>query len=111
MLPLTTEVSLTEKAISRLKDIKAYGDKFLRVSVVPGGCSGMTFNAIVDDAQTGFDIVVYDLDGIKVITDRESNPYLGGLEIDYSDDLIQAGFRFKNKKALKSCACGSSFEV
>jgi Fe-S cluster assembly iron-binding protein IscA len=60
MLPLTTEVSLTEKAISRLKDIKAYGDKFLRVSVVPGGCSGMTFNAIVDDAQTGFDIVVYD---------------------------------------------------
>jgi iron-sulfur cluster assembly accessory protein len=111
MLPMTTEVSLTEKAIARLKDIKVYGDKFLRVSVVPGGCSGMTFNAIVDDAQTGFDIVVYDLDGIKVITDRESNPYLGGLEIDYSDDLIQAGFRFKNKKALKSCACGSSFEV
>lgn len=111
MQPLTTEVSLTEKAISRLKDIKVYGEKFLRITVIPGGCSGMTYNAIVDDASTGFDIELYNLDGIRVVTDRESSPYLSGLEIDYSDDLIQAGFRFKNKKSLKSCACGSSFEV
>ena len=43
------------------------------------------------------------------VADAGSTMFLDGLTIDYSDDLIQAGFRFNNPNASNSCGCGSSF--
>ena len=57
------------------------------------------------------DQLVYQEDDLRVVADRRSAPYLDGLEIDYSDDLVRSGFRLKNPSAAKSCGCGASFAV
>ena len=57
------------------------------------------------------DRVVFHDGDFRAISDQESISYLDGLEIDYSDDLIQSGFRFRNPNAVKACGCGSSFQV
>jgi iron-sulfur cluster assembly protein len=104
-------LTISDKALNQLKNLEVEGANFLRISVVPGGCSGMMYQAIIDNTFTPFDKVLYDENQIRVIADKQSALHLDGLEIDYSDDLIKAGFRFGNKKATKSCGCGSSFEV
>ena len=104
-------ITITDKAIEKLKELDVTRENFLRISIIPGGCSGMTYQAVIDDTATPFDKILYDDAGIRVLADPESSGYLEGLDIDYSDDLIKAGFRFSNRNAHKSCACGSSFEV
>ena len=49
--------------------------------------------------------------GVRILADRNSSQHVDGLEIDYSDDLINLGFRFRNPNASKACGCGSSFAV
>ena len=72
----------------------------IRVSLdVPG----MAVSVIKDDE------IVFDEDNIKVVADKRSALFLEGLNIDFSNDLIQAGFRLTNPNAADSCACGSSF--
>lgn len=71
----------------------------------------MTYNAGIDEVMTDDDILIYDDKEIRVIADFNSVLYLYGLKIDYSDDLIKAGFRFSNPMAKKSCGCGASFEA
>jgi iron-sulfur cluster assembly protein len=106
------KISITDIAKEKLRALNVGESHFLRISIKAGGCSGQTYDAIIDDVKTGFDVLLYDDNaGIQVWADRESIDYLDGLIIDYSNDLIQSGFRFKNRKALKSCACGSSFAV
>jgi iron-sulfur cluster assembly protein len=104
-------VTVTDKALTKLKELDVSGENFLRISIIPGGCSGMTYQALIDNASTPFDKILYDNDGVRILSDPDSVGYLNGLDIDYSDDLIKAGFRFNNRNAQKSCACGSSFEV
>ena len=104
-------VTVTDKAIDKLKKLEVFGENFLRISVIPGGCSGMTYQAAIDSVSTPFDQILYNQAGVKILADPESVEYLNGLDIDYSNDLIKAGFRFSNEQAVKSCACGSSFEV
>jgi iron-sulfur cluster assembly protein len=71
----------------------------------------MTYTAAVDDALSDKDSVLWSRDKLRVVADSGSAIFLDGLQIDYSDDLIQAGFRFRNPNAVKSCGCGSSFGV
>ena len=105
-----TSIAVTEKAGQQIRHVSGE-QKFLRIWVTEGGCSGMTYEASVDENQTPFDVVVYEQDGVRVVADRNSSTFLEGLSIDYSDDLISLGFRFNNPNAKKSCGCGASFAV
>lgn len=71
----------------------------------------MTYDAHIVSERDVSEKIVYQERGITVITDDTSLPYLQGLSIDYSDDLISAGYRFNNNSNDSSCGCGGSFSV
>ena len=102
-------INITSKAKQELLNKKVGGEKFLRIEVLSGGCSGMTYGAGIDEKLNDDDVILYQDNDFKVVSDMRSALYLDGLQIDYSDDLIRSGFRFFNPKAKKSCGCGSSF--
>ena len=104
-------IEITDKAIEELVRLNVNKTEFLRISMVRGGCSGLSYQLDSDTAQTGFDTVLYEDDRIKAVTDRYGLQYLKGLRIDYSDDLIDVGFRFENPNAVESCGCGHSISV
>ncbi len=86
-------------------------NRYLRIIVKSGGCAGMTYDAEIDEKMYKGEKVVAIEDGITIVTDQQSYPYVIGLELDYSDDLISAGFRFSNSSNETSCGCGASFNV
>lgn len=104
-------IQISDKAKTELRKLEAGGPNFLRISVIPGGCSGMTYSAAIDNALSDEDQTVFEEQDLRVVADNGSAMFLEGLQIDYSDDLISSGFRFKNPKAVKACGCGSSFKV
>ncbi len=83
-------------------------DLALRVAVQPGGCSGLRYQLFFDERSLDGD-VVKDFDGVKVVTDRMSSPYLHGASIDFVDTIEKQGFTIDNPNATGSCACGDSF--
>lgn len=104
-------VVLTGRALAALRNLALPAGAFVRIGVVPGGCSGHTYSAVVDDQADPADVVLHESGTLRVATDPRSAVYLDGLQIDYSDDLIQSGFRFRNSKAGGSCGCGASFKA
>ena len=103
------DIKISETATEQLVKLDVGEKNFLRISVIPGGCSGMTYSACIDDTLNENDETVYQEGEVRVIADVGSSAFLDGLEIDYSTDLITSGFRFRNPNAVKSCGCGSSF--
>jgi iron-sulfur cluster assembly protein len=83
---------------------------FLRVSVVGGGCSGLTYKMDFDNEQKPMDQVFEDK-GLKIVCDLKSFLYLVNTELDFSDGLNGKGFYFNNPNASRSCGCGESFAV
>ena len=82
----------------------------LRMSVVGGGCSGMTYNMSFDDKRGEFD-KIYESEGIKVYCDLKSWLYLKGTQVEYSDDMLTGGFKINNPNASRTCGCGTSFSA
>lgn len=85
-------------------------EALLRVRVVGGGCSGFQYQLALDDESRDGDQVI-EQNGVKILVDERSLPYLDGTEIDYVEDLMGAGFRFNNPNAVSNCGCGESFQV
>ncbi len=83
---------------------------FLRVSVVGGGCSGLSYKMDFDNTTKPSDQVFED-NGMKVVTDLKSFLYLVNTTLEFSDGLNGKGFHFSNPNATRSCACGESFAV
>ena len=83
---------------------------FLRVSVVGGGCSGLSYKLDFDNEVKPMDQVFED-NGIKVVTDLKSFLYLVNTTLDFSDGLNGKGFYFSNPNASRTCGCGESFAV
>ena len=83
---------------------------FLRVGVVGGGCSGLSYKLDFDNEIKPMDQVFEDK-GIKIVTDLKSFLYLVNTELDFSDGLNGKGFYFNNPNASRSCGCGDSFAV
>ena len=104
-------LTITEEARDKLNSYQEKAEQFMRIQVVAGGCSGMTYNAVIDTECNDQDEVVYNDGTIKIVADKRSTLFLDGLHIDFSGDLIQSGFRLTNPNASESCACGSSFGV
>jgi iron-sulfur cluster assembly accessory protein len=108
---LTHGVELTEQAKSKVRAlIAAEGrdDLRLRVAVQPGGCSGLIYQLYFDELLEDSDSVK-DFDGVEVVVDKMSVPYLDGASIDFEDTIQKQGFTIDNPNAEGSCACGDSF--
>ena len=82
----------------------------LRVSVMPGGCSGFKYGLVIEDKNADDDLVVEN-DGFKVFVDPFSAQYLSGTVIDYVTSMQGSGFTFKNPNSTGGCGCGSSFSA
>ena len=105
------ELMVTEKAKDKLKELGLSGHKYLRVGVKTGGCSGHLYAAMIEEKMNDNDHIYYEDDGVCIISDEFSAVYLDGLTVDFSDDLIESGFRLTNAKAGGSCGCGASFNT
>lgn len=105
-------IELTERACEVLGGLlreKAASDTAgLRLAVRKGGCAGWQYEMQVGEAEQG-DVVV-EKGGVRVIVAADSVDRLSGSEVDYSDDLTDAGFKIENPRARRSCGCGTSFE-
>lgn len=108
---VTDGIVLTDAAASKVKallDQEGRDDLALRVAVEPGGCSGLRYALFFDDRSLDGD-VRGEVNGVAVVTDKMSAPYLSGASIDYLDTLEKSGFTIDNPNAAGSCACGESF--
>ena len=104
-------VSLTDAAAGKVKSLleqEGRDDLRLRVAVQPGGCSGLIYQLYFDERYLDGDETV-DFDGVEVIIDNMSVPYLDGASIDFKDTIAEQGFTIDNPNAGGSCACGDSF--
>ncbi len=104
-------VVLTDGAANKVKTLlegEGRDDMALRIAVQPGGCSGLRYQLYFDDRSLEGD-VVREFDGVNVVTDRMSAPYLSGATIDFMDTIEKQGFTIDNPSATGSCACGDSF--
>lgn len=111
-----SEITISERASRRLEEIRSEKDipqdAMLKVSVVSGGCSGLTYNLdFATDEYPGEQDQVFELNGVKVWVDMRSFLYLAGTELDYTDGLEGQGFHFQNPNATRTCSCGESFSI
>jgi len=108
-------ISITDRALDQIETVASnkgvnLQDTLLRVAVVPGGCSGLTYDL-------GWETTVQDEDeveqheGVTVVLDKKSRLYLDGSELDFTHGLNGDGFHFSNPQASRECACGESFGV
>jgi iron-sulfur cluster assembly protein len=106
-------LQVTEKAIKRIRVAMAKEgisptEGGLRLGVMGGGCSGLSYS-IKFDTQPRERDRIYDFDGVRVFVDPKSFLYLHGMTLDYEETLIRQGFNFINPNSTHSCGCGSSF--
>ena len=106
-------VTLTEKAVEKVRfyagEMPEAEGKSLRIFVQGGGCSGFQYGFTFDDQQDGDTVV--QTDGISVLVDPMSAPYLSGATVDFVEDLRGSGFVVDNPNAVRSCGCGHSFST
>jgi iron-sulfur cluster assembly protein len=107
-------VTLTEKAAGEVKKIMTEQNlpdgTVLRVGVQGGGCSGFAYSLNFDTGTSERDRVI-DVHGVTLAVDKKFDPYLDGTVVDFYDGLEKRGFVFNNPNVVKSCGCGSSFQV
>ncbi|MET3896222.1 iron-sulfur cluster assembly accessory protein [Devosia sp. UYZn731] len=106
-------VVLTDRAAKRVARILAKEPEgtVLRISVAGGGCSGFQYEYNLVQETPANDDIVLAKNGATVLIDAMSLEFMGGSEIDFSDDLIGQSFQIKNPNAVASCGCGTSFAV
>jgi iron-sulfur cluster assembly accessory protein len=105
------EVTLTSVAAEKVKALLAQEgreDLRLRLAVQPGGCSGLIYQLYFDDRTMDGD-AVREFEGVELVVDRMSVPYLAGATVDFADTIEKQGFQIDNPNAAGSCACGDSF--
>ncbi|MGO2659888.1 iron-sulfur cluster insertion protein ErpA [Mycetocola reblochoni] len=104
-------VLLSDAAADKVRSLltqEGRDDLRLRVAVQPGGCSGLIYQLYFDERFLDGDVAV-DFDGVEVVVDKMSVPYLDGASIDFEDTIQKQGFTIDNPNAQGSCACGDSF--
>jgi len=105
-------VTLTESAARHVSNFLAKRGKGIgiRLGVKTSGCSGMAYKLEFADAAEPEDIV-FDSQGLKVLVDPRSLPYIDGTELDYAKEGLNEGFKFNNPNIKDQCGCGESFTV
>ena len=110
-MELTLPPRVTDRAFARLAEIAELTGESrpLRVGVSGGGCSGFQYDIRLDDPAE--DDLVLEKDGVRVLVDAVSLPFLHNAVIDFTDELIGARFVVENPNATSSCGCGTSFSI
>ena len=105
-------IEVTPKAVAKIREqfAKHGVQGGLRLGVLGGGCSGLSY-LIKFDAKPRPTDQVYEFEDVKVFVDPKSMIYLDGMTLDWKDSLIHSGFVFENPHAKKSCGCGTSFSA
>jgi iron-sulfur cluster assembly accessory protein len=112
--PTDVVLDLTPLAAEKVRELMASepdaGSLVLRVAIQGGGCSGFQYGLGFDSgvAEGDHELV---LEGVRVVVDPFSAPYLQGARIDYLNGLQESGFKIDNPNAVSSCGCGHSFQV
>ena len=107
----THGVTITDGAALKVRNLleqEGRDDLRLRVAVQPGGCSGLIYQLFFDERLMEDDLVV-DFNGVEVVVDKMSSPYIEGATVDFEDTIQKQGFTIDNPNAQGSCACGDSF--
>jgi iron-sulfur cluster assembly accessory protein len=107
----TDQINLSSVAAFKVKSLleqEGRDDLQLRISVQPGGCSGLRYQLFFDERTLDGDVVT-DFDSVAVVLDRMSVPYHNGAMLDFVDTIEKQGFTIENPNATGSCACGDSF--
>lgn len=114
---ITTEnaIYVSDKARERVKQLMSESGHnpetyFIRVGVVGGGCSGLSYKLDFDNQLKPAD-QIFENNGVKVVTDLKSFLYLVNTTLEYSEGLNGKGFYFNNPNASRTCGCGESFAV
>ncbi|MCX8472688.1 MAG: iron-sulfur cluster assembly accessory protein [Sediminibacterium sp.] len=115
MNTLSNTITISDKAKLKVKELKEKAgltsdEYFLRVSIVGGGCSGLSYKLDFDNELKPKD-QIFESDKIKIVTDLKSFLYLVNTELDFSDGLNGKGFSFNNPNASRTCGCGDSFSA
>jgi|TARA_B100001093_G_scaffold386607_1_gene372570 iron-sulfur cluster assembly protein len=107
-------ITVSERAarqVNSLMDTEGLNNEhFIRVSVVGGGCSGLSYKMDFDNESQEGD-QEFESNGYKIVCDMKSFLYLCGTELDFTDGLNGKGFQFNNPNASRTCGCGESFSV
>ncbi len=103
-------IEVTPKAVGKIREAfqKQGVTGGLRLGVLGGGCSGLSYQFKFDPKPRPTD-KVFEFDGVQVYVDPKSMVFLEGMTLDYKESLIHSGFEFQNPHAKKSCGCGTSF--
>ena len=112
---LENGIYISDKAKNKVEELMQQAridpsSYFLRVGVVGGGCSGLSYKLDFDNEQKPTD-QVFENNGVKIVTDLKSFLYLVNTTLDFSDGLNGKGFHFVNPNASRTCGCGESFAV
>lgn len=109
-MTLTLTENAIRKILSLIKEEQSATPSMFRIMVSGGGCSGFQYGFSLDSSAHDDDRIFED-NGIKVVVDEASLPFLEGAQIDYVEELMGAYFLVKNPNASSSCGCGNSFSV
>ena len=107
---ITVSNNASKRVVSLMGEEGFGMDYFIRVSVVGGGCSGLSYKLDFDNESQEGD-QEFESNGHKVVCDMKSFLYLCGTELDFTDGLNGKGFQFNNPNASRTCGCGESFGV
>lgn len=105
-------ITLSEKAAKHVRNFitKRGSGVGLRIGVRTSGCSGMAYKLEFADA-VGSDDLQFASHGVTLLVDPKSLPYIDGMELDYTREGLNEGFRFNNPNVKNQCGCGESFGV
>jgi iron-sulfur cluster assembly protein len=111
--PAAQSLQVTDRAVKRIrvameKEGVSPTEGGLRLGVMGGGCSGLSYSIKFDTRPRERDRI-YEFDGVRVFVDPKSFVYLHGMTLDYEETLMRQGFNFINPNSSRSCGCGSSF--
>jgi len=109
-----TPLRLSEAAARRINKVVADEKNptlMVRLEVAGGGCSGFQYKFGFDKSFDAAEDIVIERDGARLVVDKTSLDLLKGSEVDYGENLMEAGFKVVNPNAESSCGCGGSFAV
>lgn len=106
-------ITVTEQAAYQIKDMlkdAEEGERYVRLAVHGGGCSGLSYG-LGFEREPNEDDTVLEFFGVEFVIDKESAPIVKGVKIDYKQSMLGGGFTIDNPNAIASCGCGSSFRT
>lgn len=111
--PPQKTIHVTERAVQRIRKAMATEgisptEGGLRLGVLGGGCSGLSYSIRFDTQPRERDRV-FNFEDVRIFIDPKSFLYLNGMTLDYEETLMRQGFKFVNPNSTRSCSCGSSF--